>query len=74
MVTREQVETVLSELRPYIQADGGDIELIEVDGNNAGVRLIGQCSGCPSANITLYMGVETLLRDRIPGFETVRLM
>jgi Fe-S cluster biogenesis protein NfuA len=58
MITREQVEAVLTKVRPYLQADGGDIELVEVTGNSAGVRLTGVCSGCPSAAITLQFGVE----------------
>ena len=74
MVTREQVEAVLTQVRPYMQADGGDIELVEVDGNSAGVRFTGVCSGCPSAAFTLQFGVEMALREAIPGFETVSLV
>jgi len=57
-----------------MQADGGDIELVEVHGNSADVRLTGMCAGCPSAHMTLYLGVETALRDEIPEFETLRLL
>ena len=46
-----------------------DQELVEVSGNSARVRLSGMCSGCPSAHMTLYMGVETALRDEIKDFE-----
>jgi Fe-S cluster biogenesis protein NfuA len=74
MVTREQVEAVLSTVRPFLQADGGDIELVEVFDNSAGVRLCGMCSGCPSAHMTLYLGVESALREQIPEFETLRLV
>jgi Fe-S cluster biogenesis protein NfuA len=74
MVTREQVEAVLMQVRPYMQADGGDIELIEVNGNSAGVRFIGVCSGCPSAAFTLQFGVEMALREAIPEFESVSLV
>lgn len=73
MVTRERVEAVLARVRPFLQADGGDIELIDVGGNSAGVRLTGMCAGCPSAHMTLYLGVETALREEIPEFETLRL-
>jgi Fe-S cluster biogenesis protein NfuA len=74
MVTKEQVETVLMQVRPYMQADGGDIELVEVDGNSVGVRFTGLCSGCPSAAFTLQFGVEMALREAIPGFEAVHLV
>jgi Fe-S cluster biogenesis protein NfuA len=74
MVTRERVEAVLERVRPFMQADGGDIELVDVEGNSADVRLTGMCAGCPSAHMTLYLGVETALRDEIPEFETLRLL
>lgn len=74
MMTRERVEAVLARVRPFMQADGGDIELVEVDGNSAGVKLTGMCAGCPSAHMTLYLGVETALREEIPEFETLRLV
>ena len=55
-----------------MRADGGDIELIDVVGNSADVKLTGLCAGCPSAHMTLYLGVETALRDEIHEFETLR--
>ena len=73
MITRERVESVLATVRPFMQADGGDIELIEVDGASADVRLTGKCAGCPSARMTLYFGVEAALREAIPEFEALRL-
>ena len=51
MVSRERVEAVLDRIRPLMQADGGDIELVNVSGNDAQVRLTGMCSGCPSAHM-----------------------
>ena len=69
MITRERVESVLERVRPFMQADGGDIELLDVEGNSADVRLTGMCAGCPSAHMTLYMGVEMALRDEIKEFE-----
>ena len=69
MVSRDQIESVLGRIRPMMQADGGDIELVDVSGNSARVRLTGMCSGCPSAHMTLYMGVEMALRDAIKDFE-----
>lgn len=74
MITRERVELVLERVRPFMQADGGDIELIAVSGNSADVKLTGMCAGCPSAHMTLYLGVETALREEIPEFETLRLI
>jgi len=74
MITKERVEAVLARVRPFLQADGGDIELVGVNGNSADVKLTGMCSTCPSAHMTLYLGVETALRDEIPEFETLRLL
>ncbi len=74
MVTRERVEAVLERIRPFMQVDGGDIELVELNGNCADVRLTGMCAGCPSAHMTLYLGIETALRDEIPEFETLRVI
>lgn len=73
MITRERVEAVLSRVRPFMQADGGDIELLDVIGNSAEVKLTGMCAGCPSAHMTLYLGVENALREEIPEFESLRL-
>ena len=74
MVSKERVEAVLDRIRPLMQADGGDIELVNVSGNDAQVRLTGMCSGCPSAHLTLYMGVETALREEIKEFEQLQLV
>jgi Fe-S cluster biogenesis protein NfuA len=74
MISRERVEAVLDRVRPFMQADGGDIELVEVSGNSAAVKLTGMCAGCPSAHMTLYLGVETALREEIAEFETLRLI
>ena len=74
MITRERVEAVLDRVRPFMQADGGDIELVDVTGNSADVKLTGMCAGCPSANMTLFLGVEMALREEIPEFETLRLI
>jgi Fe-S cluster biogenesis protein NfuA len=72
MVTKERVELVLARVRPFMQADGGDIQLLGIDGNSADDRLSGRCAGCPSAHKTLYPGVETALREAMPEFETLR--
>jgi Fe-S cluster biogenesis protein NfuA len=64
---------VLERVRPFLNADGGDVELVAVEGNSAQVRLTGMCAGCPSAHMTLHVGIETALREEIPDFETLRV-
>lgn len=63
-----QLKEVLDKVRPYLQMDGGDIELVAIEDKNALVRLIGACHGCPSAAYTLKMGVEQAIRRDIPEF------
>ena len=65
---KSKVQEALNKIRPMLQADGGDIELLEVEGNSARVRLTGMCAGCPSAHMTLYLGVEAALRNEMPDF------
>ena len=74
MVTRERVAEVIDRVRPLIQNDGGDIELVDVTDNRATVRMSGNCVGCPSASMTLYMGLEQTLKDEIPEFEELRVV
>lgn len=69
MVTRERVAAVVERIRPFILNDGGDIELVDVVDNRATVRMSGNCVGCPSASMTLFMGLEQALKDEIPEFE-----
>lgn len=69
MISRERVQAVIDRIRPAIQGDGGDIELVDVVENKAKVRLSGHCVGCPSAQMTLFWGVEMALREEIPEFE-----
>ena len=70
-----RVQTAIDEIRPNLQADGGDIELISITPElKARVRLVGACSGCPSAAYTLHYGVENYLRECVPelaGIESV---
>jgi len=64
---REQVQAVIDEIRPRLQADGGDIELVDVEeGGVVKVRLQGACAGCPGAQMTLQFGVQRLLQQRVP--------
>jgi Fe-S cluster biogenesis protein NfuA len=74
VLTRAPIEEVLARIRPFMRADGGDIELVDVGERSIGVRLSGACAGCPSSHLTLYLGVEAALREAIPGFETLRLV
>ena len=64
---RERVQAVLNLIRPAVQADGGDIELIDVKDNGlVQIRFHGACQGCPSSPLTLQHGIERNLRDRVP--------
>ncbi|MDO3379220.1 NifU family protein [Geoalkalibacter halelectricus] len=69
---KEQVEKVLDEVRPALQADGGDVELVEVgDDGIVKVRLTGACGSCPMSTVTLKMGIEKTLKDKVPGVQAV---
>jgi Fe-S cluster biogenesis protein NfuA len=69
---RERVAAVLDKIRPLVQSDGGDIELIDVDADGVvSVRLHGACIGCPSAAMTLSMGVERTLKSQVPEVTAV---
>jgi Fe-S cluster biogenesis protein NfuA len=70
-LNRENIETVLDELRPYLMADGGNVELVEVEGPVVRVRLQGACGSCPSSTMTLKMGIERKLKDSIPEISEV---
>jgi Fe-S cluster biogenesis protein NfuA len=69
MVTPEGVEAVIARLRPLLHSDGGDIELVDITRNGARVRMTGNCVGCPSAAMTLYVGLEWALKEAMPEFE-----
>jgi Fe-S cluster biogenesis protein NfuA len=62
---------VLDELRPYLMADGGNVELVEIDGPIVRLRLQGACGSCPSSTMTLRMGIERRLREFIPEIAEV---
>lgn len=63
-----RLRAVLDKVRPFLQMDGGDIQLVAIEDKNAIVRLVGACHGCPSATYTLKMGVEQAIRKEIPDF------
>lgn len=69
---KQQVEEALNDIRPQLQADGGDIELVEVTEDGiVKVRLMGACSGCPGAQMTLQLGVERAVKQRVPEIKAV---
>ncbi|MGD1928668.1 MAG: NifU family protein [Leptolyngbyaceae cyanobacterium] len=70
-LTQDNVENVLDELRPYLMADGGNVELVEIDGPTVRLRLQGACGSCPSSAMTLRMGIERRLREFIPEIAEV---
>ena len=76
MVSKKQVESILEELRPAIQADGGDVHLVDITTEGVvQVRFEGECLRCPSRDMTLRSGIETTLRNRlqnITGVEEVQ--
>ena len=69
---RERVMAVLEEVRPHLQRDGGDVEFVDLTEDNVVlVRLRGACGSCPGATMTLKMGIERLMRERIPEIKAV---
>ena len=69
---RDKVEDALNKVRPSLQADGGDVELVEVDDDGVvKVKLQGACAGCPMSQMTLKMGIEKMLKQTIPEVDRV---
>lgn len=68
---REKVEMALNKIRPALQADGGNIELVDVIDGIVKVRLTGACGGCPMSQMTLKMGVEKALKQQVPEVKSV---
>jgi len=68
---KERVQEALDKIRPALQADGGDVELVDVEGGVVKVRLVGACAGCPMSQLTLANGVERVLKQEIPEVERV---
>ncbi|QXE92568.1 NifU family protein [Geomonas subterranea] len=68
----EEVKAILENIRPALQADGGDVELVEVtDDGIVKVRLVGACGHCPMSTMTLKMGIERTIKEKIPGVKEV---
>ena len=68
---REKVEEALEQIRPALQADGGDVELVDVTDGTVRLKLKGACSGCPMATMTLQQGIERVLKEQIPEVKEV---
>ena len=68
---KEQVQNALNEIRPSLQADGGDVELVDVEDGIVKVRLTGACGGCPMSQMTLKQGIEAYVRKKIPEIVSV---
>ena len=67
----ERVQEVLDKIRPALQADGGDVEFVSMEGGVVKVKLVGACAGCPMSQLTLANGVERVLKQEIPEVERV---
>ncbi len=72
MTIKEQVENALQKVRPSLQADGGDVQLVDVDEDGlVKVKLMGACGGCPMSQMTLKMGIEKILKQNVPEVTSV---
>ena len=67
----KRVEAALAEIKPQIQADGGDIDLVAIENNIVKVRLRGACVGCPMSALTLKAGVERIIKQKVPEIQSV---
>ena len=68
---KQRVQTVINKIRPMLQADGGDVELVDVKDGVVKVRLQGACAGCPMSQMTLKNGIEKFLKKEIPEVKSV---
>lgn len=68
---KERVQNVIDRIRPAVQGDGGDIELVDVVGDTVKIRFHGACHGCPSSTMTLQYGIERNIREKVPEVKAV---
>ena len=68
---KEKVEAALAVIRPALQADGGDVQLIDVTDGTVKIKLQGACGGCPMAAMTLKHGIERILKEKVPEVKEV---
>jgi Fe-S cluster biogenesis protein NfuA len=66
-IMETQVQTLITKVRPYLQRDGGDIEIISIEDGIVYVKMLGACDGCMAIDITLKQGIETMLLENVPG-------
>ena len=69
---KEKIEKALDKVRPSLMADGGNVELVDVEDGIVKVRLTGACGGCPMSQMTLKMGIERVLKQEIPEIKEVK--
>jgi len=70
-MTKEAIEAALAKVRPHLQADGGSVELVAIEGTVVKVRLVGACGTCPMAQMTLKKGVEAVIKQDVPEITEV---
>jgi len=70
-VIKKRVQEAINDIRPQLQGDGGDVELVAVEGNVVKVRLVGHCACCPMSQMTLKNGIETYVKERVPEIQKV---
>jgi Fe-S cluster biogenesis protein NfuA len=68
---KEKVEAVLNQIRPALQSDGGNVELVDVKDGTVSVKLTGHCAGCPMSTMTLKNGIERILKEKLPEVKQV---
>lgn len=72
MTLKEKIESALQKVRPSLQADGGDVQLVDVrEDGTVKVKLVGACGGCPMSQMTLKMGIEKILKQNVPEVRAV---
>ena len=67
----EKVKKVIEEIRPFVQMDGGDVELVGIEGKVVQLKLHGACTGCPSSQMTLKLGIQRRIQEEVPEIEEV---
>ena len=68
---QEKVKNVLDKVRPYLVRDGGNVELVSIEGGTVKLKLVGACAGCPMSALTLKNGIERILKEEIPEVKEV---
>jgi Fe-S cluster biogenesis protein NfuA len=68
---QEKVKDVLDKVRPYLVRDGGNVELVSIEGGTVKVKLVGACAGCPHSTLTLKNGIERILKQEVPEVKEV---